>query len=89
MELKCALIHPLPQEYYKVLDSRLDFKEIDKLHNLLKNKNIEVYNLREDFEKRLHTKEDWKNHSWEIDGHFNEKGYSLMAKLIYEKISSK
>lgn len=82
-----VFVHPVPQEYYKHLDSRLDFKLIDRLVPVLESKNIQAINLRRDFEKALTTPEAWKNVSWFIDGHFNAKGYALMAQLIADKLN--
>jgi hypothetical protein len=84
-----VFIHPLPQEYYKNLDGRLDFKKIDDLELLLIQQNIEVVNLRPHLEKNLKNKHDWQDVSWNIDGHFNAKGYEIVAKCIYENLDLK
>lgn len=81
-----VFIHPIPQEYYKNLDSRLDFRKIDELQGLLSINNVDAINLRGQLEDTLKTSEQWKAVSWPIDGHFNSKGYQLMATLIGENL---
>lgn len=77
-------VHPLPQEYYMNLDRRLDFGTIDKLVPMLNALGVDAVNLRPGFELKLHTPQDWKAVSWPLDGHFNSKGYKMMAQLIAE-----
>jgi hypothetical protein len=81
-----VFIHPLPQQYYKNLDSRLDFNYIENLVTLLKLNDIKTFSLRKDMEKIVATEKKWRNISWQIDGHFNAKGYEILAQLIYNKL---
>lgn len=81
-----VFVHPIPQEYYMNLDRRLNFRKIDTLVDLLRAKNVCAFNLREGFEKRLRTDSDWRSASWPLDGHFNGKGYGIMAELIANAI---
>ncbi len=83
-----VFVCPIPQEYYKNLERRTDFKRIDELVPMLEQSGIAVWNLRSDFEKKLPAPDDWRAVSWELDGHFNGKGYVLMGKLIYEKLAA-
>jgi hypothetical protein len=83
-----VFIHPLPQEYYKRLDSRLDFKKIDELEFLLEQQNIDVVNLRPHLEEKLKSETtNWEKISWQYDGHFNAEGYEIMAKCIYDNLN--
>lgn len=75
-------IHPVPQEYYMRLDRRLNFRKIDELEPRLREKGVDVMNLRPYFTSVLRNSEDWKAVSWSVDGHFNGKGYALMAQVI-------
>lgn len=79
-------IHPVPQEYYLTLDRRLDFHKIDELLPRLQALGVDAINLRPAFESRLRDPDDWKAVSWAIDGHFNAKGYALMAQLMAEDL---
>lgn len=83
-----VFIHPVPHEYYKNMDRRLDFKLIDSLEPKLKRKGVEVYNIRSDLESQLVDKNAWMDVSWPIDGHFNSKGYDLMAEIILNYLSA-
>ena len=77
-----VFVHPVPQEYYKRLDGRLDFRAMDALVDTLRANGVQAVNLRPDFEQRLPTPDDWKKISWPLDGHFNGQGYRLMAECI-------
>ncbi len=82
-----VFIHPIPQQYYKNLDSRLDFNYVENLDVLLKSNNVRVFSLRKEMEKLVVNQESWRNISWQIDGHFNAKGYEILAQTIYNKFS--
>jgi hypothetical protein len=82
-----VFIHPIPQEYYKNLDRRVNFKDIDKLEQLLGSSRINCVNLRHNFEQVLRTPEAWKSISWPIDGHFNSTGYSLYADILHNALA--
>ncbi len=82
-----VFVGPVPQEYYKNLDRRIDFKMIDPLADILNEIGIPTWNLRPDFETKLLSAEDWKAVSWQMDGHFNSRGYEILALLINDKIS--
>lgn len=81
-----VLIHPLPQEYFTNIDSRITFSKIDELEIHLKKQQIQCINLRNDFEKNLPTTMHWQKVSWKTDGHFNSKGYFLFASIIDKKL---
>jgi len=81
-----VFIHPLPQQYYKNLDSRLNFNYIENLAFQLNLNCVKTFSLRNDLEKLIETKENWRKISWEIDGHFNAKGYKSLADVIYSKL---
>jgi len=81
-----VFIHPIPQQYYKNLDSRLDFNYIENLVALLKSNNVKAFSLRKEMEKLAVTQEKWRNISWQIDGHFNAKGYEILAQTIYNTL---
>lgn len=81
-----VFVHPIPQEYYMNLDRRLNFRKIDTLVDFLQAKKLRAFNLREGFEEQLKTDSDWKSASWQLDGHFNGKGYGIMAELIAKAI---
>lgn len=78
-----VFVHPVPQEYYMRLDSRLNFKRVDELVPLLTQNKVDIVNLRPLFEATLKTPQAWKNVSWPVDGHYNGSGYLLMADYIY------
>lgn len=77
-----VFVHPVPQEYYRNMDMRLNFRRVDELVPALQTAGVDAVNLRPGFEAHLKTADDWKNHSWPVDGHFNAKGYALMASLM-------
>ena len=83
-----VLIHPLPQQYYKNLDSRLDFNYVENLVAQLNLNHVKTFSIRKDMEKLIKTKEEWRKISWEIDGHFNAKGYESLAHVIYDKLKA-
>jgi len=84
-----VFIHPVPQEYYQTLDSRLNFTRIDELLPLLKKQGVDVVNLRSGLTKSFKTPQEWKLGSWKKDGHFNGKGYSHLASLIADSLSKR
>jgi lysophospholipase L1-like esterase len=83
-----VIVQPLPQEYYLNLDRRINFRIIDELILKLNQMKIESINLRPILEQKLKSSQDWKAISWPIDGHFNGKGYNLVAEIVASKLKS-
>lgn len=82
-----VIIHPIPQEYYKTLDHNVDFIRIDELVPMLNADGVKVASLRSSFEAKWKSPEAWKAVSWPIDGHFNAKGYRVMAEEISKQLN--
>ncbi|MCS6934882.1 MAG: hypothetical protein NZM35_07010 [Chitinophagales bacterium] len=83
-----VFIHPVPQEYFKRLDTRTDFSRVDELCDMLAVKNVQCVSLRRAMENILQTADNWKNISWEIDGHFNSKGNRVIAQILSQHIKA-
>lgn len=75
-------IHPVPQEYYLGLDRRLNFRKMDELESRLRQRGIQVLNMRPLMESVLKTPAAWQGVSWPLDGHFTAQGYALMASIM-------
>ncbi len=82
-----VFIQPYPQEYYQNMDSRLNFALIENIKPELISRGIKTISLRNCFENDLKSKADWLNVSWPIDGHFNAKGYRVMAEEISKQLN--
>lgn len=72
------IIHPVPSEISKL-------KKFHAFYGLFDSEPYAYY-LNSSFEKYFLDK-NIDNYSWEINGHFNSKGYFLMGDLIYGKLN--
>jgi lysophospholipase L1-like esterase len=47
-------------------------------------KDIKFYNLYPNFDK-IFSKENYLDYSWALDGHFNDLGYEVFARELYQE----
>lgn len=79
-----VIIQPYARQYAKndrILSEVLNYEYLNKLELELKSNNIKTLNLNPELKKHI-TAENYLKYSWEIDGHYNSKGYLLLSKII-------
>lgn len=80
-----TIFHAFPNEY------KYGFKTEDDIRKVipyLDSAGIPYISLHEPMAKYLNA-DNIDSYSWPIDGHYNGKGYEIMAKCIFEEIKSK
>jgi lysophospholipase L1-like esterase len=84
-----VVLHPYPTQFSKLKvknnNEVLNYKYLNNIHQLLLERNVNSYNLEPNFLKVL-SHENYSEYSWEIDGHFNSKGYQLYADILFEEL---
>lgn len=71
------VIHPVPSEVIKL-------KKFHAYHGLFENEPYAIY-LNSSFENYFKNNS-VKQYAWELNGHFNSKGYILMGDFIFEEL---
>lgn len=83
-----VIVQPYARQYAfsnKVLSEVMNFKYLQQLYENLQENNIKTINLDAPLSKVLNN-ENYLNYSWEIDGHYNSKGYLLLAQTIQKEL---
>lgn len=86
-----VVLQPYARQYgknKKLLGEVLNYSYLDSIEIQLKSNNIKTINLDLELKKRI-TSENYLEYSWELDGHFNSKGYELLSQLISKELKSK
>lgn len=82
------VLQPYARQYAvndKIMSEVLNYKYLDQLDEALKMKHIKTINLNSRL-KKIITDKNYLEYSWELDGHFNSKGYELLSQLISEEL---
>lgn len=81
------VFHPYPKQYKKnnnkVYQEVLNYIYLNEIYASLQELKIESVNLEPAFSTILNN-ENYLEYAWEIDGHFNSKGYELYARFFSE-----
>jgi len=80
-----VVLQPYPFSYVKDVPG---YEYVDSLAVKLRQTNIQYINTYRAFDSVIN-KNNYLEYSWEKDGHFNSKGYSLFASIIYAEINRK
>ena len=84
-----VIIQPYPSQYSEtnqVLNEVLNEAYIQKLDSALTRSAIKTINLGPELNKHLNV-DNYLEYSWDLDGHFNAKGYSLLADIIANELT--
>ena len=84
-----VVIQPYPRQFdenSEILSEVLNYSYLEQLHELLKQSGIPTINLNQGLSEHLN-ETNYLNYSWKLDGHFNAKGYSLLADIIANELT--
>lgn len=80
-----VIFHPYPAQFKKgnskVYQEVLNYEYLIEIHKKLEASNVVSINLEPSFTKIINN-QNYKDFSWEIDGHFNANGYKLYSELL-------
>lgn len=83
-----VVIQPYARQYANanhILNEVMNFNYLLELNNNLKLNHIKTINLNDSLSKIINDK-NYLNYSWEIDGHYNSKGYLLLSQIIASEL---
>lgn len=84
-----VMIQPYPRQFdenSEILSEVLNYSYLEQLHELLKQSGIPTINLNEGLSEQINEM-NYLNYSWKLDGHFNAKGYCLLADIIANELT--
>lgn len=84
-----VMIQPYPRQFDKnseILSEVLNYGYLENLHGLLQQSGIPTINLNEGLSEQINEM-NYLNYSWKLDGHFNAKGYCLLADIIANELT--
>jgi len=82
------VLQPYARQYAnnnKILSEVLNYEYLNKLEKELTKYKVKTINLNEEMNSVINA-ENYLDYSWEIDGHYNAKGYEIMANSIIKEL---
>lgn len=82
------IFQPYARQYVKnekIQEEVFNYEYLDKIENALKSNNIRTINLYPELNKYI-TENNYLLYSWNIDGHYNSKGYELLSEIISKEL---
>ena len=86
-----VILQPYPKQFREnntILKEVLNYTYIDKLDSLLQEKGVQTINLKSPISQHLNAST-YLTFSWDLDGHYNAKGYELLANIIANELMLK
>jgi len=89
-EADCLIVlQPYPRQYANnntLLYEVLNYTYLEKLDSSLRANDIKTINLDPKLKKLLNS-DNYLDYFWELDGHYNAKGYALLGEIIAEELT--
>lgn len=85
-----VIVQPYARQYAnsnQVLNEVMNFNYLLDLNKSLKFNNIKTINLNDSLSKTIN-ESNYIDYSWEIDGHYNSKGYLLLSQIITSELKN-
>lgn len=84
-----VLIQPYARQYAnnnQTLTEVLNYKYLEDIHQGLLKKNIKSVDLNTSLSTSINN-ENYLEYSWELDGHYNAKGYNLLSNVVVNELT--
>lgn len=86
-----VVLQPYPRQYTQsgtVLSQVLDYAFLEELNTQLQAKGVRSIDLNTQLQTVLHA-ENYLDYSWQLDGHYNSKGYALLSEILANELTLK
>jgi hypothetical protein len=86
-----VVIQPYARQYSdnnSVMKETLNYSYLNLLESKLIKNSVRTINLDKHLKNRIN-KNNYLNYSWNIDGHYNAKGYALLSEILAEELTLK